>query len=533
MPHVHRYVRVTDFETVTYEISSELTILGSLKSTELASPTVVARYHVVSVSDKADIDNDGNFCTLIVGSLKHDWYGYLTSVSDAKKSSLLLNCLIPGEPNYVIIIDAGSSGSRLFIYRCYVPKLGELLAVQPVLDEKGQNVVKKKEPGLSSFAENPSDVVEYVKDLLDYASEYIPSTKRKETSLFILATAGMRLLPEKKQDDILQELYNRLPSMYDFAMAKDSFQVISGKHEGLYAWISMNYVLGRLGPNRSQTKTAGIIDLGGGSVQIAFEVPQAQPYEQVYSHSLFEEVNLSYDGSSSHYKYRVYISTFLGYGANQANRLYEKWLSEQNTSRSTGPRTVNDCCLPKGMVINVSTVGLEHVRRRGAGCFYTCMNDLKRIITENVSCNEPRCSLQGIYQPAIDYNEMEFYGMSEYWFTSNDVFTLGTSYDRQKFLYSSSEYCSTNWSIIWRRFSRKLYPKADENRLRMQCFKSAWASVLLHTAFGFPENVSTFHPVYQIEGKEIQWTLGAVLHKMRHLPLKKDKNMPGCDTSIT
>jgi hypothetical protein len=37
----------------------------------------------------------------------------------------------------------------------------------------------------------------YIKPLLDHAANFVPEKKRPGTPVFILATAGMRLVPEK------------------------------------------------------------------------------------------------------------------------------------------------------------------------------------------------------------------------------------------------------------------------------------------------------------------------------------------------
>ena len=81
------------------------------------------------------------------------------------------------------------------------------------------------------------------------AEKHIPSDRHSETVLYMLATAGMRMLPPKAQSDILSELRRRTPRITNFHFADNHVDVISGKEEGMYAWISANYVLGRLKVN--------------------------------------------------------------------------------------------------------------------------------------------------------------------------------------------------------------------------------------------------------------------------------------------
>ena len=147
--------------------------------------------------------------------------------------------------HYGIVIDCGSSGSRVYVY-FWPPHDGnpkELLNIQQMRDRNSQLVVMKVEPGtwvtviklssptytynlcdrksinfmlaiystvwcnahdinvlciflgLSEFRDRPSDASDYIRPLLDYAADQIPAEKHSQTPLYIMATAGLRMLP--------------------------------------------------------------------------------------------------------------------------------------------------------------------------------------------------------------------------------------------------------------------------------------------------------------------------------------------------
>ena len=87
-------------------------------------------------------------------------------------------------------------------------------------------------PGISTFADEPEKASESLQPLLEFASSHIPVSKHYDTSLYILCTAGMRLLSGEVQDRIILHLQERVTREWPFRLPKDGIQVISGKLEG-------------------------------------------------------------------------------------------------------------------------------------------------------------------------------------------------------------------------------------------------------------------------------------------------------------
>lgn len=95
------------------------------------------------------------------------------------------------------------------------------------------------------------------------------------TSLSLRATAGLRLLPGSKADDILAAVRIFLAT-YQFQLKQDAVGIMDGAHEGAFAWLTLNYLLGRLDKGPGPAGTVAAIDLGGGSVQEAFALADSE-----------------------------------------------------------------------------------------------------------------------------------------------------------------------------------------------------------------------------------------------------------------
>merc|ERR1719427_2230938 len=104
---------------------------------------------------------------------------------------------------YAVVLDAGSTGSRVLAFSVYkYPITGNLVLVDELWHE-----VK---PGLSSFASNPQAGADTITSLLSLAKERIPQDKWSKVPVTLKATAGLRLLPTEQSEALISAVEERL-----------------------------------------------------------------------------------------------------------------------------------------------------------------------------------------------------------------------------------------------------------------------------------------------------------------------------------
>lgn len=67
--------------------------------------------------------------------------------------------------------------------------------------------------------------------MLDKAKIAVPASEQRSTPLVLKATAGLRLLPNNAQNQILHEIQNTF-SQYPFKSNNSSVSIMKGKDEG-------------------------------------------------------------------------------------------------------------------------------------------------------------------------------------------------------------------------------------------------------------------------------------------------------------
>ncbi|KAL2153337.1 hypothetical protein VTH82DRAFT_4492 [Thermothelomyces myriococcoides] len=452
-----------------------------------------------------------------------------------------------------VILDAGSSGTRLHVYRWKDPEK----ALQSATPEDLRNLpklmtdkkwVKKIRPGVSTFADNVEDVgPNHLQELIDHALKVVPKDKVEDTPIFLMATAGMRLLPQTQQRALTSEIcsYLRRNTRFSLPDCDLHIQVIKGETEGLYGWIASNYLLGGFDqPDMHQHgkghHTYGFLDMGGASAQIAF-APNATETEK-HANDLKLLRLRTLDGYPVEYK--VFTTTWLGFGVNQAREAYVRRLRERYAETEM---ELPDPCLPKGLR---TTLGGDPLEKRepstpnliGTGQFDECLQLTYPLLGKDRPCEESPCLLNGQHAPAIDFDVNHFIGVSEYWHTTHGVFggKDDKAYDFASYQRRVKEFCGRDWDQIRANTKNR---KGDELKVAQEaCFKASWLMNVLHEGIGIPRigleevpsaNASKgalehakekgflnpFQPVDKINGIEVSWTLGKmVLYAAGQIP---------------
>ena len=168
---------------------------------------------------------------------------------------------------FAVVVDAGSTGSRVHVFK-FEPTGDDGLTL---VDDTFEQV----KPGLSAHASDPAAAAESLRGLMDVAVRAVPESERSKTSVALRATAGLRLLKGNAAQSIL-DACKKLLGEYPFAFDDSSVSVMDGANEGAYQWLTMNYLLGNLKNGGSDhdgdVHTVAAVDLGGGSVQLAYQV---------------------------------------------------------------------------------------------------------------------------------------------------------------------------------------------------------------------------------------------------------------------
>ncbi|EDO14780.1 hypothetical protein Kpol_370p8 [Vanderwaltozyma polyspora DSM 70294] len=428
-------------------------------------------------------------------------------------SNILNNEIVPvgkcgKEHQFVIMIDAGSSGSRIHIYEF------DICSQPPVLIKE---VFEALKPGLSSFDADTEGAAMSLDPLLGKALAVIPDAAKKCTPVSVKATAGLRLLGEEKSQNILDAIRLRLTEKYPFPIVQNNgISIMGGDEEGVFAWITTNYLLGNIGNGEVRNPTSAIFDLGGGSTQIVFEPDLNINEEMVEGEHKYE---LTFGGE----KYVLYQFSHLGYGLNQIREQINKLIVERAISKDIGIdkekklNLMSPCLAPGSELLDVKVqistgdVFLVDFHSTEIPSAPQCRRLAEDILKKKLNCEIKPCSFNGVHQPSLVHTFKETNDMHIFSFFYDRTQSLGFSetFTLQELKDLSRNICQgkTAWEAMYQNSPGVI---EELNSDPYYCLDLSYQVTLLQTGYDIPL-LRTLKTAQKISDKEIGWCLGASL----------------------
>jgi guanosine-diphosphatase len=281
------------------------------------------------------------------------------------------------------MIDAGSTGSRIHIYKFHN------CGPSPTYEYE---VFRMIQPGLSAYT-SPNTAAESLDPLLNEAMEVVPQSLRGCTPIAVKATAGLRLIGHKQSEDIINAVHQHILDKYPFPFPeKDGVVIMDGKDEGVYAWITVNYLLNTIrGDSPEGSLPYAVLDLGGGSTQIVFEPESGDEKGDEGLQEGEHKYELEFGGA----KRVLYQHSYLGYGLKSARASVHRLVQFMDSLRppksgiSDSMRMIHNPCLAQGTVKEVELAlepgHLTTVTMTGSdvGSFEACNRVLELVMAKD------------------------------------------------------------------------------------------------------------------------------------------------------
>lgn len=369
---------------------------------------------------------------------------------------------------YQVVIDAGSTGSRVHIFTFR----------QSITGIKLENSdFKEIEPGLSYYPTKPEKGVYSVSGLLKKALDVVPRNKWKSTPVSLRATAGLRLLPDSLSQNIIEEVRKLLMVTPFKKIDSDFISIMNGDDEGIFAWTTLNFLSGNL--VKPSGETLGALDLGGGSAQIVFK-PMSK--ETILSSPETHMNTVKIMGA----KHDLYSYSYLGLGLMSARQAVLNF----TTLSGNGNISSSPCILPsyKG---SWSFSGNDFVVHGNRSFSYeNCLHYIEQVVTN-------------VHQPA-EIVDRRFFAFSYF----HDIaIALGLVGHDNGGLLSLESYLEAAKKVC----SMESYEKL--NKSPFLCLDAVYITTLLRKGYGFRDS-QFLQIARKINNVEVSWALGAALHML-------------------
>ena len=430
--------------------------------------------------------------------------------------------------SYAVVFDGGSTGTRVHCFSWDSSKPG----LPDVTEMPGGRM--KVTPGISSFESRPENAGASLAPLLDLAERVIPKEEQAQTYVLLRATAGMRLVSMRRATRIYTSLYEAVAARGTFRPRREDFGTLSGEDEGVFGWLCANYLLKRAGQTNRLDGAVGALDLGGGSTQITLATAaHASDSSQIDPQHLDTEIRRTHANSVPRVSLpngdvSVFTRSHLGFG----NKAVLTSLSAKEAA----------ACLARGANVswepsNKSSDYLAYINRAanegpymlaGKGDFDECDAAVRRVLATFDRGGQPTLK-QGKphrfvamslffyvqhfataagHLPGAGANSAAGTGKA----SSRPGGSTGTVLSAAQLHAGARKLCDEPEASLLRMVGKDPLTTADA--LRWRCFDATYAARLLTDGYGFPEDEAVIEFVGEIDGVEVEWTLGALLSSL-------------------
>ncbi|CAH8381450.1 unnamed protein product [Eruca vesicaria subsp. sativa] len=397
--------------------------------------------------------------------------------------------------NYAVIFDAGSSGSRVHVY-CFDRNL-DLLPLGNELE-----LFLQLKPGLSAYPTDPRQAANSLVSLLDKAEASVPRELRPKTPVRVGATAGLRTLGHKASENILQAVKELLRDRSMLKTEANAVTVLDGTQEGSYQWVTINYLLRNLG--KPYSDTVGVVDLGGGSVQMAYAIseedaataPKPLEGEDSYVREMYLKGR----------KYFLYVHSYLHYGLLAARAEILK-VSEDS----------NNPCIVTGYDGNYKYGGEElkaAAVQSGASlneCRRLTINALK---VNDTLCTHMKCTFGGVWNGGRGGGQKNMFVASFFFDRAAEAGFVDPKQPVATVRPIDFEKAAKKACSMKMEEGKSKFPRVEEDNLPYLCMDLVYQYTLLVNGFGLEpsQTITLVKKVkYGEHAVEAAWPLGSAI----------------------
>lgn len=393
---------------------------------------------------------------------------------------------MPESSNGIIIIDAGSTGSRLHLFRYTVDSEDphKIITIKEVLRKNithGWNTVATQSKNLAQTNGkiNQQPLQQYLALLLSAPNQALSQAERKVTPVYLFGTGGMRNLPQEIRTAILTDttdIFIQQLKQDGYPIPhnpKHNISIINGSAESLFSWITINYLMQRYDTQDFlYHRNYGVLDLGGASTQISLQEDKANGNKQ--------DTMYLQNGKN---KYTIYAHSYARNGLNSNEKLF----------KDRHGKAADVCFLQSGHANFKACQSLIAADMYDNTAYQLCLQK-----------NGPsHCSKMGVYQPDITHTQ--FFAISGYYYVLKNLDLVHNISTPSLLAEVAQKYCSMDWKM-----AIKKYPERDKVILNNSCFASAWIYSLFK-GYGLSDDT----PILTgntINGLDTDWSLGAVIY---------------------